>query len=129
MEFASEVGDVASGLTQDASAMQTYVVECLDLGRAGTHHDQRFVRYLIDHVVPDVGNFLNPARHLPGSAPHSVGLEAIKLWREVTLPIDLPPIRLGDVVVALLAQRRWHRPPFPIQEFFYRRSRAQCASG
>ena len=74
MELAGELRDMAAGLAQNAPAMQTGVMEGLDLGGARAHHNQRIVSDLIDDMIADSRDLLHPAGHLPDPVPHPLHL-------------------------------------------------------
>ena len=75
VERALEHGGVAPALDEGRAAVQARVVERPDPVGSGSHHDHAESGHLVQHVVADLGDVFEPARHLPGVAPQALGLE------------------------------------------------------
>jgi len=81
---------------QLGGAVAAGVVIALDLLGTGAHDQHRLVADRVLDVVPDGGDLLQPARHLPHAVPEPVALELEEGAVVVALPVDPPGIGDGE---------------------------------
>ncbi len=105
MERADELFGVAAAFGEQRAAVRTEIVERAHFVLAGAHDEDAFVDHLVDGVVPDLGNFLQPGGVLPDLWPEPLFLEFVKRTVE--------EIVLGDEIVANLGARISGHPCLP----------------
>ena len=70
MEATHETALCVSGAAnQRVTSVRADVLESLDLCFAFANHDDRLVDNRVFHKVADIGDFFQPACHLPGTGP------------------------------------------------------------